>query len=147
MEPLITTTTEASELKKESAGVVSQNGDASTVPPPETTNNGGKAAGQEETNPKAENSSSWGLECHVLDEFVVAKVMPDTEGSRTKEEKEEGEKEGKGKDQWGGKNKKRGQNKNRPIFQQNPKVTTFSNKAYSVLVFQCRMPPLCFELL
>jgi hypothetical protein len=123
MEPLITTTTEACELNKETAVVVSQNGDASTVPPPETTTNGGKAAGQEETNPKAENSS-WGLECHVLDEFVVTKVMDDRQGSRIEKEEEKGEggKEGKGKDQWGGKNKKRGQNKNRPIFQQNPKV-------------------------
>jgi hypothetical protein len=119
MEPLVTTTAEASELK-ETVVVMSQNGDASIVPPPETTTNGSKAAGQDETNPKAENSG-WGLECHVLDEFVVAKVMPDTEGSRTKEEVEGG-KDGKGKDQWGGKNKKRGQNKNRPIFQQNPKV-------------------------
>jgi hypothetical protein len=75
-------------------------------------------------NSKTENSG-WGLECHILDEFVVAEGKPETddrEGSRTKEEKEEGGKEGKGKDQWVGKNKKRGQNKNRPIFQQNPKV-------------------------
>jgi hypothetical protein len=123
MEPLVTTT-EAGELKKETVVNVSQNGDTSTVPPPETTTNGSRAAGQEETKPKTENSG-WGLECHVLDEFVVAKVKPDTEGSTTEKKEEEGGKEGKGKDQWGGKNKKRGQNKNRPIFQQNPKVKTF----------------------
>jgi hypothetical protein len=62
-----------------------------------------------------------GLECYVLDEYVVPQDRADTmeAGHRSGGQSEAGHKSGK---QAEAGDKKRGQNKHRPIFKENPKV-------------------------